>query len=93
MLPKPIDYKPSIIYRDVGFYIFSTLLTFAFAGTGVITWWMAVIFLLIYVAYVALTWYQEDYKGNKEETDCDKRGVLNLELENKPNSEKNAICE
>jgi Ca2+/Na+ antiporter len=66
--PQAIVYEPSIIFRDVGFYIFSILVTFAFAASGQITWWMAVVFLLIYVFYVWLTWYtdkqpaQSDYK-------------------------------
>jgi Ca2+/Na+ antiporter len=73
--PEAIVYQPSIIYRDVGFYIFSILVTFAFAASGEITWWMATIFLLIYVFYVWLTWYtddegaQSDYKEVQKPSD------------------------
>ena len=47
-----IVYEPVIIFRDIGIYIFSTVLTLVFAAFGYIYWWMAVIFLMVYVLLV-----------------------------------------
>lgn len=47
-----IVYEPVIIFRDIGIYIFSTVLTLVFAAFGYIYWWMAVIFLVVYVVLV-----------------------------------------
>lgn len=47
-----IVYEPVIIFRDIGIYIFSTVLTLIFAAFGYIYWWMAVIFLIVYVVLV-----------------------------------------
>ena len=47
-----IVYEPVIIFRDIGIYIFSTIVTLVFAAFGAIYWWMAVIFLMIYVFLV-----------------------------------------
>jgi len=47
-----IVYEPVIIFRDIGIYIFSTVLTLVFAAFGYIAWWMAVIFLCVYVFLV-----------------------------------------
>ena len=47
-----IVYEPVIIFRDIGIYIFSTVLTLVFAAFGYIAWWMAVIFLCVYVMLV-----------------------------------------
>lgn len=52
MSEDAIKFDPGIIYRDIGFYILSTVVTFVFAWVGTITWWEAVIFLGIYVAMV-----------------------------------------
>jgi len=47
-----IVYDPVIIFRDIGIYIFSTVITLVFAAFGYIYWWMAVIFLFVYVLLV-----------------------------------------
>jgi len=47
-----IVYEPVIIFRDIGIYIFSTVLTLVFAAFGYIYWWMAVCFLIVYVLLV-----------------------------------------
>jgi sodium/potassium/calcium exchanger 6 len=41
-----------IIFRDIGFYIFATVMTLVFALIGKITWYFALIYLLLYVALV-----------------------------------------
>ena len=51
-----------IIFRDIGIYIVSTLLTLMFAGFGYIDWWMAVIFLIVY-AFLVVAAVIIDKKG------------------------------
>ena len=45
------------IYRDVGFYILSTLVTIVFAIQGMIYWYSAALFLVIYVIMVLVVWF------------------------------------
>jgi len=62
-----VVYEPVIIYRDIGIYILSTIVTLLFAACGAIYWWSAVIFLLIYVMLVVMAivierkgWFKEE---------------------------------
>jgi len=48
----PLVVGAGTIYRDVFFYIFSTVVTIIFGAIGKIYWWSAVIFLVIYVLMV-----------------------------------------
>ena len=41
-----------IIFRDIGFYILATVMTLVFAWIGKITWYFALVYLLLYVALV-----------------------------------------
>lgn len=47
-----IMYEPVIIFRDIGIYILSTVITLLFATAGAIYWWMAVLFLGVYIVLV-----------------------------------------
>jgi len=57
--PIPIVVDKSTIYRDIGFYILSTLVTIWFATLGYIYWWCALIFLIIYVLLVIVVFIQD----------------------------------
>ena len=50
--PKEIVVDKAVIFRDIGFYIMSTLFTLYAAYLGEINFWIALGFLFIYAAYV-----------------------------------------
>ena len=62
---EPIVYDPMIIYRDIGIYLFSTVLTAVLAWYGYLTWWNSCILLGLYVVLVLLVVFFE--KGEEEE--------------------------
>lgn len=55
---KPIVVDKNTIYRDIGFYILSSIVTIIFAVVGKIYWYSAVIFLAIYLAMVMVVYIQ-----------------------------------
>jgi len=83
-----------IIYRDIGAYLIATILTIFFALIGYVYWWMAVIFLMVYVGYVMFVVFWErahpkteaDDKvelnagANDEESGKKKSGALAMNL-------------
>ena len=58
-------YDKMIIYRDIGFYILSTVVILVFALISNIEWWSAVILLLIYVAMVLVVYFMEKCQKKK----------------------------
>lgn len=54
-----ITVDKSTIYRDVGFYILSTVVTIIFGIMGKIYFWCAIIFLVIYIAMVLVVYAQD----------------------------------
>jgi len=54
--PNPIQVDKNTIYRDVMFYIVSTLATLIIAITDEIDWYEAVLFLFIYIAMVVVVY-------------------------------------
>ena len=65
--PIAIVVDKSTIYRDVGFYLLSTLVTLWFAVLGKIYWWCALIFLVIYVMLVIVVFIQDKINQRAEE--------------------------
>ena len=65
--PIAIVVDKSTIYRDIGFYLLSTLVTLWFAFLGKIYWWCALIFLIIYVMLVIVVFIQDKINQRAEE--------------------------
>lgn len=61
----------STIYKDIGFYIFATVITIVFGVIGKIYWWSATIFLLIYISLVVFTIVEDKIKAKKEAANDD----------------------
>jgi len=64
-----LKFEPEIIYRDVGFYLLSTVVTLIFAACGSITWFDSVILLLIYVAMVSTVVITECLEARKKKNE------------------------
>jgi len=73
---KPIQFDSMIIYRDVGFYIISTVTTIIFAVFGEINVIEAVVLLLLYVALVMVVVIQEKCEKKKAEKESLESGSL-----------------
>lgn len=69
---KFIEFDKWIIYRDVGFYILSTLVTIIFAVVGYINTLEAIILLFIYVALVLFVIIKEKCDKKKAEKEAEK---------------------
>lgn len=80
----PIVYDKVIIYRDILFYIFSTIATLLFAVYGKITWVSCVILLVIYVALVVVVKLQ-DIRMMKKKMERKKKKMLKSSLSSKSN--------
>ena len=53
----PIIVEKDVIYRDMPFYIFSTLFVISIGVYGQITWWTSVLMLCIYFSLVLYVIY------------------------------------
>jgi len=84
---EPIVFDKMIIFRDVGYYILSTLITLVFAAFGFIYWWMPVIFLLVYVSLVVFTIVYEKRNPVPKETEADNKLEMATNVENKETSQ------
>ncbi len=65
--PKKVVVDKSILYRDVLYYIFATLLTLAFAAYKKITWFTSVVMLLIYLLLVITVLIQDRLEQKEKE--------------------------
>lgn len=76
--PKPFVFDPSIIYRDVGYYILATFATIGFAFYKFITWWSSLILLGIYAALVITVLIQDNIKKNGKSNASVTEGTMNF---------------
>lgn len=57
--PENIQLEPNTIWRDVGFYIISTVVIIIFGFIGELTILSSISLLLLYILMVFIVWFQE----------------------------------
>lgn len=84
---KPIYFEKSIIYRDIMFYMISTIVTLLFAVYGCINWVCCVILLSLYITLIALVRIQDAIKKKRRRRKR-KEKMMKTFLKNKNLSQK-----
>ena len=63
---EPIVYDSMIIYRDIGIYILSTIVTALLAWYGYLTWWSSCLLLGLYVLLVLIVIITEQIEKRRQ---------------------------
>lgn len=56
---EPIKTNPNMFLRDAFFYFLATTLLILYGIIGYIKWWMAIIFVFLYVLFISVVLYME----------------------------------